>query len=122
MPRLNVENIGTGDMSWLASDHGITNARTATIDVAAFTAKTHYPNGYLPSGLPVNAADEGAVKPWTGGDGEQLGFLLTDQSVGVDEKLPAPVLRHGLVKTNRLPVDFTAPAAGAAGFTFIKEA
>lgn len=124
MPRMKIESIGGGDQSWLASDHGMFNARTATIDVSTFTKATHYPDGVLKSGTAVNAAAEGAVKPWTGATGEKLGFLLTDQSVDGLTKIPAPILRHGMVKTARLPITWVAPttASDAAGFTFITEA
>lgn len=120
MPKLREENFGTGDQSWLGSTHGIGNSRTGTLDVSAFTAATHYPNGYIPSGTPVNTADEGAATPWTGGEGQQLGFVLTDQPVVGGADIPAPIFRHGIVKVDRLPVDFTAPDAGAAGFVFIE--
>jgi hypothetical protein len=56
MPKLRTETIGTGDMSWLDSTHGIANARTVTIDISTFTAGTHFPNGYIPSGTPVALA------------------------------------------------------------------
>ncbi|SDD41273.1 potassium transporter [Auraticoccus monumenti] len=123
MPRMKSETIGGGDQSWLASDHGITNCRTSVLDVSAFTKATHYPNGYFPSGLEVNVASESAVKPWTGAATEKLGFLFTDQSTDGTADIPAPILRHGMVKTARLPVAHVAPTAGdASGFTFITEA
>lgn len=118
MPRIKTERFGSGDQTWLASDHGIFNARTSVLDVSAFSEATHFPDGYFPSGLPVNAADEGAVKPWTGGEGEALGFVLTDQATDGVEDLNVPVIRHGLIKTNKLPVAFTAPKA-AGQFTFV---
>ena len=118
MPRLKSESFGGGDMTWLASDHGITNARTSVLDVSTFAKATHYPKGYFPSGLPVNCASEASVKPWTAAAGEVLGFLLTDQSTDGVEDLNAPILRHGLIKVAKLPIAFTAPTAGAAGFNF----
>ena len=124
MPRLKTESIGGSDMTWLASDHGIFNARTSTLDVSTFTKATHYPDGYFPSGLPVNVAAEGSVKPWTAAAGEKLGFLLTDQATDGVTDIPAPIIRHGLIKTKRLPITFTAPAEGAEGaesFTYITE-
>lgn len=125
MPNIVTETIGGGDQSWLASDHGIVNCRTSSLTLSTFTKATHYPNGYLPAGLAVNAAAEGDVKPWTGATGEKLGFLFRDVAVvGTPTKIPAPVLRHGLVKTTRLPITWVAPttAADAAGFTFIVDA
>ncbi len=47
MPKLRTETFGGGDQSWLGSAHGIGNCRTETIDISAFTASTHYPNGYI---------------------------------------------------------------------------
>lgn len=124
MPRMVTETLGGGDQSWLASDHGMFNARTSVIDISAFTKDTHYPEGYLPSGLEVNVAEEGVVKPWTGADGEKLGYLLTDQKTDGVADFGAPILRHGLIKTARLPIAHVAPttASDAAGFTFITEA
>ncbi|NNG36938.1 potassium transporter [Nakamurella aerolata] len=119
MPRLKRETFGSGDQTWLGSDHGLFNARTGTLDVSTFTAGTHYPNGYFPSGLIVNCADEGAIKPFTGGAGEQLGFVLTDQSTDGVADIAIPVLRHGLIKTAHLPVSTNLPATAPAGFVFI---
>lgn len=121
MPGLTRTSVGSGDQRWLASAHGINNARSSALDVSAFTEATHYPDGYFPSGLEVNAADESAVTPWTGAEGEQLGYVLFDVSVTGDEHENAAVLRHGLINVEYLPVDHVAPAGGdASGFTFIE--
>lgn len=53
MPRLKTETIGSGDQSWLGSAHGIENCRTELLNISAFTAATHYPDGYIKSGQPV---------------------------------------------------------------------
>lgn len=108
-----------GDLSWLASSHGIANARTGTLDTQSFDTS----GGVIRSGTPVNAAAEGAVVPYDGAaEGDvSLGFVLRDVHVDAgDNATPAPILRHGLVKTARLPEDFT-PGAGAEAFTFITE-
>ena len=120
MPRLTTESIGGGDQTWLGSDHGLFNAQTGTLDVSLFTKATHYPNGYFPSGLPVDVADEGAVKPYADGAGAVLGFLFTDQVTDGTTDIPSPIFRHGMVKLDKLPIDLTVPATGsAAGFVFI---
>lgn len=120
MPKLRTESVGNGDQSWLGSTHGIGNCRTGTLDISAFTAATHYPDGYIPSGTAVNVADEGAVVPYTDGAGAELGFLFTDQKVEGTADLPAPILRHGIINVGNLPAAFTAPATGsAAGFVFV---
>lgn len=120
MPEVTRTSYGSGDQTWLGSAHGLRNARSSVLDVSAFTEATHYPDGYIPSGTPVNAANEGAVVPWADGAGAQLGFVLFDVPVSGTEDLNVAVLRHGLVKIDQLPSAFTVPATGsAAGFTFI---
>jgi hypothetical protein len=49
------------DRSWLLSPHGTDpgTTPTVTLDVSAFTAATHYPNGFFPSGIllaPITAS------------------------------------------------------------------
>ncbi|WP_217905566.1 head decoration protein [Kocuria salina] len=115
MPKLRSESFGGGDQSWLGSAHGIANCRTETINVSAFTAGTHYPDGYIPSGFPV-AKVNGLLVPYNaaGADGSQniAGHIFTDQAVVGTGNLPAPLLDHGRVKTARVPLaGFAAPAS-----------
>ena len=118
MPRLKSETFGTGDQSWLGSSHAIWNGRTETIDISTFTANTHYPNGYIPSGLPV-ALVGGVLVPYdategtTTGAGVLAGFVFTDTPVSGAADFPVALLDHGRVKTSRLPIAFTPPAAAA---------
>ena len=122
MPRLKTETFGAGDQSWLGSAHGIWNCRTETIDISAFTAGTHYPNGYLPSGLPL-AKVAGLLVPYaSGGSGGAeilAGFLFTDQTVDGAADFAAPLLDHGRVKTANLPVAFTKPTAANDATTVV---
>jgi hypothetical protein len=121
MPRLKSESFGTGDQSWLDSTHGLRNARTEVLDISTFTAGTHYPNGYIPSGTPL-AKVGGMVVPYTSaeatttGAGVLAGHLLTDQQVVGTNDFAVPVLSHGRVKTAKVPQGtdaFTAPVAAA---------
>ncbi len=121
MPRLKSETFGAGDQSWLASSHGLRNARTEQVNVSAFTAGTHYPNGYIPSGPPV-AEVSGLLVPYTSAEGTTTGagvlagHLLTDQPVVGTANFPAPVIDHGRVKAAKVPQGsdaFTAPVAAA---------
>lgn len=50
---LTTESFGQDDQSWLASAHGTDTARSITLDTSAFTAGTHYPDGYFKSGIPL---------------------------------------------------------------------
>lgn len=45
------ESFTVEDQSWLGSAHGTDSTETITLDLSLFTAGTHYPNGYIPSGM-----------------------------------------------------------------------
>lgn len=116
MPRLTTETFGGGDQSWLGSTHGIANARTEVLDISAFTAGTHYPNGYIPSGTPV-AKVGGVLVPYdkteatTTDAGVLAGFILTDQRVVGTADFGVPLLDHGRVRASKVPNSFVAPVA-----------
>ena len=118
MPRLVSETFGTGDQSWLGSAHAIWNGRTVPVNVAAFTAGTHYPNGYLPSGTPC-ALVAGKLEPYDSaeatvtGRGILAGFILRDHPVSGTNTPAAPLIDHGRVKASKVPHSFTAPVAAA---------
>jgi hypothetical protein len=121
MPRMSTQTFGTGDQSWLGSAHNIRNARTEQVNVSAFTAGTHYPNGYIPSGTPV-AKVGGLLVPYdsleatTTGAGVLAGHLLTDQPVVGSNNFAAPIIDHGRVKSAKVPTGvqaFVVPVAAA---------
>lgn len=127
MPRLKTETFGGGDQSWLGSAHGIANARTESIDISAFTAGTHYPNGYIPSGFPV-ALVAGLLVPYdvtvgtTTGAGVLAGHILTDQPVVGTQDFPAPLLDHGRVKAAKVAsilTGFVKPIAAKHSTTIV---
>jgi hypothetical protein len=113
-------------MEWLGSNHGIRNARTEILDISAFTAGTHYPDGYIKSGTPV-AKVGGVLVPYDAteatvtGAGILAGFVLTDIPLGVTpgatavatEDFNVPLLDHGRVKVGKLPIAFVKPTAAA---------
>lgn len=122
MPRLSTASIGAGDQSWLGSAHAITNCRTESLNVSAFTAGTHYPNGYIPSGTPV-AKVAGLLVPYDSteatltGAGVLAGHLFTDQAVVAGAgNFAVPVFDHGRVRSAKVPTGvqaFTVPVAAA---------
>lgn len=118
MPRYTTESFGSGNMAWLGSAHAIENAQTAMLDISAFTAGTHYPDGYIPSGTPV-AKVAGVLVPYDAtegtvtGAGILAGFVLTDQKVVGTADFSVPLFDHGRVKTANLPIAFVKPAAAA---------
>jgi hypothetical protein len=56
---LATETFGNQNHRWLGSARGLESTRTAVLKVAALTAGTHFPNGYLPDGLPLALATSG---------------------------------------------------------------
>lgn len=126
MPRLVSETIGTGDQSWLGSHHGIRDCRTELLDISTFTANTHYPNGYIPSGLPV-AKVGGVLVPYDATEGTTTnagilaGFVFTDQRVVGTDDFAVPLLDHGRIVSAKVPIIAVPPAAAAkkAATTFV---
>ncbi|WP_449408006.1 head decoration protein [Microbacterium maritypicum] len=126
MPKLRTESFGSGDQSWLGSTHGLRNARTEILDISAFTANTHYPDGYIPSGTPL-AKVGGLMVPYditvgtTTGAGVLAGHLLTDQKVVSNSDFGVPVFDHGRVIASRVAAilsawsSFVAPIATKNG-------
>lgn len=124
MPKLVSDTFLGNDQSWLGGTHGIYNTRTETLDISAFTAGTHYPNGYIKSGTPL-AKVSGLMVPYdsleatTTGAGVLAGHLYTDQKVvssAATADFPIPLLDHGRVKAAKVPQGlnaFTVPVAAA---------
>jgi hypothetical protein len=118
MPRYTTESFGSGNMSWLGSEHAVNSARTEQLDISTFTANTHYPDGYIRSGTPV-AKVGGVLVPYDAtegtvtGAGILAGFVLTDQKVVGTSDFPVPLIDHGRVIASKVPVTFVKPAAAA---------
>ena len=122
MPRMKTETFGGGDMSWLGSGAPhIADCRTEILDISAFTAGTHFPDGYIPSGTAV-AKVAGVLVPYDIAEatvtnaGVLAGHILTDQAVGTLNTGPdfgVPLYDQGRVTTAKVPGVFTAPVAAA---------
>lgn len=48
---LSTTTYGVEDRSWLASRDGTAFTQSITLDISTFTSGTHFPNGYIPSGV-----------------------------------------------------------------------
>jgi hypothetical protein len=70
------------DRSWLGSAHGTTATRTITLDITAFTSGTHYPNGYIPSGLVLAQLASGLWGPYSGRVAEVQTVTVTGAPTG----------------------------------------
>lgn len=109
---------GGDDQSWLGAAHGQDMGRSVTLDTSAFTAGTHYPDGYVRSGTPLGRITaSGLYAPYNaaGVDGTETlaGFLLTPVKMtagGAD--VGGSLFEHGRVVESNLPI--TIDAAGKA--------
>ncbi len=108
------------DRSWLGSAHGTTATRSITLDPTLFTANTHYPNGFIPSGVALGevSATPGVYGPYdnAASDGRQtlVGFLFNSTPIrsGQTAKVGAPLFEHGFVRVSRLPAGNGRDSAG----------
>ena len=102
MPGLKTTTYGTGDYSWLLNTDGLDESVTGVIDVSTFTAGTHFPNGYFPSGLPVRIDDRDVIRPWADVSGARLGFLKGDWKTDGVEDVNCSVVVRGNIKTAKV--------------------
>lgn len=114
----------TEDHSWLGSAHGTEATDSIVLDLSLFTAGTHYPNGYIPSGMPVAevtavGANQGMYGPYNGAlaNGQQTntGHLFTSIPVTAGQtRAAAARFTHGKVRVANLPANHGLDAAGQA--------
>ncbi|MGC0365011.1 hypothetical protein ABH922_002995 [Rhodococcus sp. 27YEA15] len=96
--------------SWLLSAHGTdpgTNP-SITLDVSKFTAATHFPKGYIPSGVVIaKITATGLYGPFdkaaTDGRQTNAAHLFGSLNVVGLTKVGGAAVVHGFVKESRLP-------------------
>lgn len=113
MPGLKTTTYGSGDFSWMRNLDGLDEALTGAAPIAGFTAGTHYPNGYLPSGLPLRVDDLDNIRPWADVAGARLGFLKGDHKVtgaAGDTQVNVAFIARGNINVAKLPLALAAPA------------
>lgn len=107
--------------SWLLSPHGTDPGTTpsVTLDVSAFVAATHYPNGFIPSGTVLGKVTaNGRYGPYddTATDGRQTAAGLLFATVKVPNPsdttidVGAAMLVHGFIDISKLPFGCDADA------------
>lgn len=106
MPKLRSETYGSGDTRWMATRHGMVNARTMTLDASKVGGEGQN-KGIVLSGTPL-AEVSGKVQPWDGSTGEFVGHCLFDQDARYGD-VAVPVYWHGSVFADKVPGEFTAP-------------
>lgn len=114
------ESFSQDRRDWLGSEHGTDTPVGVTLDVTTFTAGTHFPDGYIKSGIPlgkITAGGKYGLYDDTKTDGRQtlVGFLFTGVEVVTRRgaTLPSAVgsmLLHCFIREAKLPV-----AVDAAG-------
>ncbi|MCQ6554799.1 head decoration protein [Streptomyces sp. C10-9-1] len=119
---LRSESFGQDRRDWLGSAHGTDAPVGATLDVSTFTSGTHYPEGFIKSGIPLGKiTSSGKYGPYdnTETDGREtcVGFLFTDVNVvnsrgQASTTVVGSMLLHCFIKEAKLPV-----AIDAAGKT-----
>lgn len=93
--------------SWLL-DHDHLIKLNVTLDIAAFTEGTHYPNGFIPSGTVLGKITTGGLYgPYdnVAEDGTEVAAGILYSSVNVKSgaiKVGGAALVHGVVKESKL--------------------
>ncbi|HEX5568034.1 MAG TPA: head decoration protein [Streptomyces sp.] len=125
-PYTSTETLAVG-RPWLMSMLGIKANQSVTLDLAAFDEDTHWlpptahqPERKLKSGIPLGRISaSGLFGPYdsAASDGTQTfaGFLFTEIAYApTSTKAAAPLMVHGQIDAEKLPVPFD-PTALAAG-------
>ena|SRR5689334_11028397 len=111
-------NFSQDRRDWLGSQHGTDVLRPITLDVSTFTAGTHYPDGYLKSGIPlgkITASGKYGLYNDAASDGRQtcVGLLATGVEVinhrgQASTSVNGSMFLHGFVVLSKLPVTLDA--------------
>ncbi|MEU3730013.1 head decoration protein [Streptomyces sp. NPDC033538] len=110
---LKTESFTQDRRDWLGSAHGTDVPVSVTLDVATFDAETHYPDGFIKSGIPLGEITATSLYgPYddTAVDGREtlVGFLFTAQDVNArrvaSTKVVGSMLWHGAIREAKLPV------------------
>lgn len=115
------------DLSWLGSAHGTQATQTITLDATTFSAAHKSDGGSLLSGLPLTKTTvEDGIQLyglWTDDDVAPktlAGFLYTGVLVHPEAtRVGAPILEHGRVIVENLPVTVDAAGQDSASGRFI---
>ncbi|WP_228973392.1 head decoration protein [Streptomyces sp. DH12] len=110
---LKTESFTQDRRDWLGSAHGTDAPVSVTLDVTKFTSGTHYPGGFIKSGIPLGKVTAtGLYGPYDNAatDGREVcvGFLFTAQDVNArgvtSTKAVGSMLLHCFIREAKLPV------------------
>ena len=107
---------------WLGSAHGTDTAHTITLDMSLFTEATHFPNGFIPSGMTLGKVTaSGKYGPYNNalanGQETMVGFLYKPVKVHSDNTAGNAIgalLQHGFIDESELPTNHGLDANGKA--------
>lgn len=106
------QTYATDSRGWLWGPHGTEPGTTPsiTLDISKFTAGTHYPNGFIPSGTVLGKITaSGLYGPYepAAADGRQtavgLLFSLVVPRTDTSKPIGGALLVHGFVNAAKLP-------------------
>lgn len=115
---LSTESFGQDDQSWLGSEHGTDTAKSVTLDKSTFTLATHFPDGWIKSGIALGKITAtGKYGPYddalSNGQNVLAGFLFT----AVPIKSTADIDPVGAILLHCFVVEAKLPLAGASSGT-----
>lgn len=105
------QSFGVEDQTWLASAHATDTAEPVTLNASLFTLGTHYPNGFLKSGIVLGKVTAtGLYGPYndalSNGQEVAVGILFTSvplpSTVDSTTKPQGAMLRHAIVIESKL--------------------
>jgi hypothetical protein len=110
--------------SWSVGKHGWDLTPSITLDVSKFTAGTHYPKGFVPSGIVLAKIDAtGLYGPYdpaaTDGRATAAGHLFSSLNVAGKTRVGGALFIHGGVFESRLPSGHGLDADGKAALSQI---
>ncbi len=94
------ESWSVDDHSWLASRDGTEVTQSITLDTSAFTAGTHYPNGFVPSGTILVPLGNNLYGPYGGNASEQQTVTITGGPTGGSFTLTVGAQTTGAIAYN----------------------
>lgn len=113
---------------WLAGPHGTEPGATPsiTLDISLFTAGTHYPNGFIPSGTVLGKVTAtGLYGPYDNSlsNGQDVAACILFDSETVETgqtQATSAGLIHGFVTKARLPFQSGTGSLDSTGITDLK--
>ncbi|MFE2997995.1 head decoration protein [Nocardia sp. NPDC059246] len=111
---------------WLIGLHGTDPSAnpSVTLDVSKFTQATHYPDGFIASGMvlgQVTATKRYGPYDAAASDGRQIavGFLFGTLPVTGETKVGGALVKHGFVDAAQLPANNGLDAAARTALKLI---